>query len=492
MKKFDFKSSMQRKKNLKYGGYATVSTIVLLIALVLVNVLFTVMDFDVDLTVEGIYTPSEETLAILDQVEDDVIIYGLYNTGTEQNEYNKRVINLIEAYTDLSDHVSFKLIDPLTDPAFVNGFLADDSVNLENGSLIMVNQATGKFKTILLSSMYEITTDYSLMTRSITGFSAEVALSSALQYVCITDTPVLYQLTGHSERALTSAFINYLSYTNYEVDSLHLILENVTELEANEYSVILVNNPRLDITEDEYQILLSFMERGGRMLFLASSDMPELPNFERLLQRYGISIQRGLMIETSANHYYQYPYVIRPEMGTDNPITQYMQDVNNDMSLIVAPASVVINNERNNNTRVNAIVTTSEDAVIKGDDNNAAVYEEGDIQGPFNLAVLAEETVNRPDGNVTGSKLMVVGSSDFIDAENNGWVFKGNYQLATLMCDYLQDSVTRLYINTKDISESKIATTQGDFIFYGLMFVVVIPLIVIMIGVIIWVRRKHL
>ena len=40
MKKFNYKSSMQRKRNLKYGGYATVTTIILLVALVLGNVLF--------------------------------------------------------------------------------------------------------------------------------------------------------------------------------------------------------------------------------------------------------------------------------------------------------------------------------------------------------------------------------------------------------------------------------------------------------------------
>ena len=65
-------------------------------------------------------------------------------------EFNAPVIKLIEAYADLSDHVTFETVDPLTYPAFVNQFLMDDSASLENGSLIVVNNTTGKYRTVAL------------------------------------------------------------------------------------------------------------------------------------------------------------------------------------------------------------------------------------------------------------------------------------------------------------------------------------------------------
>ena len=78
--------------------------------------------------------------------------------------------------------------------------------------------------------MYEVTSDYSTLTRNVTGFSAEQALSAAIQYVCITDTPVLYQLQGHSEAVLTDDFIDYLSYTNFSVDTMNLVTDGIETL----------------------------------------------------------------------------------------------------------------------------------------------------------------------------------------------------------------------------------------------------------------------
>ena len=149
MNKFSFKSSSQRKKNLRYGGYMTVTTMILLVALILVNVLFSQLGWRVDMTSNDLYTPGDQTMQTLEKLEDDVTIYGLYNQGSEGNSTNVMVIKLMEAYADLSDKVTFKKIDPLNDPAFVNQFLLDDSTALDNGSLIVVNEGTGKFRTRL-------------------------------------------------------------------------------------------------------------------------------------------------------------------------------------------------------------------------------------------------------------------------------------------------------------------------------------------------------
>ena len=191
MNKFSFKSSSQRKKNLRYGGYMTVTTMILLVALILVNVLFSQLGWRVDMTSNDLYTPGDQTMQTLEKLENDVTIYGLYNQGSEGNSTNVMVIKLMEAYADLSDKVTFKKIDPLNDPAFVNQFLLDDSTALDNGSLIVVNEGTGKFRTIPVSNMFVDTGDYTNMTRQVTGFTAEEAVTSAIQYVCLCQTPVM-------------------------------------------------------------------------------------------------------------------------------------------------------------------------------------------------------------------------------------------------------------------------------------------------------------
>ena len=490
MSRFSYRSSNQRKKTLKYGGYATISIMILLAALILVNVLFSQLGWRVDLTENELYTPSQDTKTILSKLEDDIVIYGFYNQGTDTNELNDRVIKLVREYTDLSDRVSFEKIDPLANPAFANQFLMDDSNSIGNGSLIVQNMNTKKFKTIPLTTMYEVTSDYSTLTQNVTGFSAEEALTSAIQYVSITATPVLYQLQGHSEALLSDDFISYMTSTNFEIKEMNLIRDGITELEANDYTVICVNNPRQDLAQEEYETLLKYMETGGRMLFLATYDTPELPNFSRLLSRYGIGIQTGTMLETDASHYYQYPFIILPTLSTGNDITKYLAGDSNNYVVMTLPAAVTISPEVEAGTKITSLVTTSEGAVFKGENNLGTVYEEGDIQGPFNLAVAVEKEL-AVDGKQATTKLIVLASSEFIDPKSGSIVTTGNFKLTTIACDYLQDSVGYLYITSKSIEEGKINTTETDFLGYGAIFVILLPAIIIIAGIVIYMRRKR-
>ena len=154
MKKFNYRSSTKNKKSLKYGGYASITTIILVTALVLVNVLFSLFGWNIDLTVEKLYTPSDVTVEILENLEDEITIYGLYNTETEENKTNQNVITLMEEYCTYSDNLDFEKVDPLTNPKFTSQYLVNDT--LENGSLIVVNETTGKHKSIPITNLFEV------------------------------------------------------------------------------------------------------------------------------------------------------------------------------------------------------------------------------------------------------------------------------------------------------------------------------------------------
>lgn len=491
MKKFSYRSSMKNKKSLKYGGYATVTTIILLTALVLANVLFNLLGWEVDLTVEKLYTPSDVTIEIIDDLEDDIKIYGLYNTDTEGTELNQNVITLVNEYCDLSDRMSFETVDPLQDPTFTSQYLVDST--LENGSLIVVNETTGKFKTIPVSKLFEVTTDYEYLLQNVTGFSAENELTNALLYVTLDQVPTLYELDGHKEAKLDKGFIENLNYANYKVESMNIVLDQITEIEATEHTVVLVNNPQSDLDENEYNILLDYMEKGGRMIFMAASNTPDLPYFSKLLSRYGLSIQSGTMYETDTNHYYRYCNVLRPELSTSSSITSYLLNDSNNYVIMLAPAAIEISDERSSRITVESLLTTSDSAIIKGEGNplNSVDYQEGDLTGPFNLCVTAEETLSLNDGTVATTKLAVIGSSDFINVEENQFVTDGNYKLMTLICEHMQDVTSSLSISTKSLEEGKIATTAADFLFYGALFTIVIPAAIIVTGIVVWVRRKH-
>jgi uncharacterized membrane protein len=198
------------------------------------------------------------------------------------------------------------------------------------------------------------------------------------------------------------------------------------------------------------------------------------------------------MVETSTDYYYTSPMIIKPILDTSSSISSYLVDDSNNYVIMTLPAAINISDEHTNNLDISAIVTTSDNAIIKADGNGSVVKEDGDIEGPFNLCVVAQENLSLDDGTITSTKLIVIGNSDFIDTSSSSLVTTGNYKLTTIICDYLQDSVEKLYISSKSLEEATIETSQTDFIFYGLLYTVAIPFVVIIIGVVIWVRRKHL
>ena len=83
MKRINLKQSFQNKK-FKYGGYATLVTIIFIAILVAINLIVDQMGIKVDLTPNELYSLSQQTYDILDDLDQDVTIYGLYETGKEQ------------------------------------------------------------------------------------------------------------------------------------------------------------------------------------------------------------------------------------------------------------------------------------------------------------------------------------------------------------------------------------------------------------------------
>ena len=118
--------------------------------------------------------------------------------------------------------------------------------------------------------------------------------------------------------------------------------------------------------------------------------------------------------------------------------------------------------------------------------------EDGDIAGPFNIIMMAEEQ-EQIGTQVRTAELCVIGSNTFIDYDAAyGLVTNGNYQLFLGICSYMQDSVDSLYIPSKEFSSENLITSMRVAITGGIIFVIVIPVVIIGIGIFIWMRRKKL
>jgi hypothetical protein len=487
MKKIGYKSAAQRRKNLRYGGYATVVSLIVLVVLIVLTVLFEQLDLTVDLSNNKMYTPSDQTMKVLNSLDDDIELYGLYSTGTETKTYYAEVLRLMEQYARICDKVTYETIDTLKNPTFVKEYISDDSSvsTVADGSVIIKNTATGKYRLLGIMDFYS----YTDTSTTIDEFCAEEALTTAIQYVSSDRTPVLYQLQGHGETELDSTFESYMRTTNYDFETLNLAELTTDEIEVNIYSSLLINNPQTDLSDDEYELLLSYLERGGHMLIMLDYEVPNtLTNLSRLLARYGLSYEAGgeYVQETAYSNYAGYDYIILPKIAESHDITSNLDSNNNYIRMLHAvPIFVADQSELLRNIEITTLLTSSDTARLVNSENE-------DETGKFALAVAVEETKTSTDmNNVLQTRLVVIGNSSFINASNN-YRTNGNYQMLAATLDYLQDEVSNVYITSKNLSAGTISVSMADFIGGFAAFVIVLPLVIMIAGVVIWVRRRHL
>ncbi|MBE6577510.1 MAG: hypothetical protein E7653_05175 [Ruminococcaceae bacterium] len=117
-------------------------------------------------------------------------------------------------------------------------------------------------------------------------FCADKVICSYIEYVTADVIPTQYALSGHGERGYGDSQSPY-----YGVPAFELLGGEIPA----DASSILINMPTSDISEDEKQALLSYLDRGGQITFVTDEKVFDMPNIMAVLSSYGMSAQRSFV-----------------------------------------------------------------------------------------------------------------------------------------------------------------------------------------------------
>ena len=114
--------------------------------------------------------------------------------------------------------------------------------------------------------------------------------------------------------------------------------------------------------------------------------------------------------------------------------------------------------------------------------------EEGDVAGPFALAVAASETLD--DGIY--SDVVWISSTSLLDEQTNEMVAGGNQDfflnILNFLCDAEESSIS---IHAKTLSTEYLTMQSSTVTLLTVLIVGVIPAAYLAIGITIWFRRKR-
>ena len=463
----------------KMGSYSFFLTVVVLAILVTVNIALSFLPdsyVQEDLTANQLYSISSQSKVMLSSLEEDITIYWVVASG-EEDEY---VEKLLHNYEDYSSRVTVEKKDPDLNPDFTNNY-TDETIY--NNSVIV--ECGDKYRYISYQDMYETSSmSYYSMYSSADEFAGESLITSAISYCTTEELPVIHILEGHGEAELTESFQEALERDNLETETLSLLN---SETVPEEVSCILVNAPSTDISETERDMLLDFMERGGRVLIISgTAEEEQLPNLKSVMENYGISVLEGVVVEENTDNYvYGNPVLLMPEMNSSDITDPLMED----NYQVVVPVSKALDvSEASEDVTVTSLLESSEESFLKDEGYDIETYEqeEGDIQGPLTLAALVTKDLEDDQQ----MQLVWIASSMMLEEAYNSYSSDANEDFILNVLEMMCEKDDSISVRSKSLTNEYLTISTADSCMIKVATMGVIPGIYLITGIVVAGRRR--
>ncbi len=504
--------SLLGKDKFKHGSASVVFTAVFIAVIIALNVIVSVLttrfpSMNIDLTREGLNSLSEEAMDVAKNVTRDTKIYfiGAEEKYREDQLYSNyglkfsQVSNLADRMQEANGHISVEYIDPDLNPQFISRY-ADD--NLSSGKIVVESDL--RHKTLDANDLF------SMRSNSQTGATeyyskADGALANALYLVNLENVPVISVATGHGELLTTedgnlSSFADLLEDNNFEVKTFNLLSEDIPE----NTQLIFFGVPTTDFTSEEIEKLSDFLDdenmtSSHTLFFVAypSQDWANMKNLSSFLEEWGLAAQTNVVLESDANNilstYSADPRYIFASLNDDQRGNVLTGEYNN----LVMPNSVPIERLFTSNSEIAtySVVESADTAYVLTDEmmESGELPEDPDTEKQTLVAVAQRYMDNY--GNVRAGVVMDGSALSFTETYVANSTF-GNNMFFTDLMKFLTDvndtrvglSIKQTQFNTVDIT----ASSQVMFFVGFVLFTVTVPAAVLIVGLVIFLKRRHL
>lgn len=444
----------------------------------------------VDCSYSQLYSITGDTKKTMKKLQDDVTVYVL----AAEKSKDAQIDAMLKRYKDLSGHIKVTYVSPKSKPYFYKDYTENAPTN---NSLIVVSDKRSKVIDYYDIYDYESSMDYSTYSynNELKGFDAEGQITSAIQYVTMDadQLPVVYQITGHDESTLGSAFSDVVSKANMTLSSVELLNE---ESVPDDAAAIIINAPQKDFNKNDAQKVIDYLKKGGKAIIVGMYAETKMPNFASILETYGVSFTTGPIADNDAQHYYNMggPLYLLPNVNSSSytgslsggyvylPISlgiQYPQDTTEDTE-----------STQKNTTTYTSLLDTSDDAVAKNNPNSMQDYgyEDGDDKGPFCVGLAVEDKVD--DENTTQ---IAVFASPYVFSDEASQMTTNN---ATMFSDVIGNMITDTksagsVIPEKEYTLGNLTVNALHAALLGLLVTIILPILLLAGGIVIFmVRRK--
>lgn len=505
-----------KSKKFKHGGLSVLFTVIFIVAIVLVNVVFNLVldrfDIKADLTDNAIFTLSEESEEYLKGVDKKISFYVTADEDTLKASGDKlylQVAEFLEKMTQLNGGFTLDYVNLLSDPDFSKGY----SETLSEGMIIVKNGENDRYRILNMSDFLRYTLSdgksYSYSEASyyvyyggmsVTGYSsiAEEEILSAVMSVSMDNPTKIAFSEGFGEG--DSTILSGIATKNaYEVTTVNI---DKSEKIGEDIDVVVIYAPTSDYNVNAVNKIDEWLSNGGlygkSLIYVAASTAVDTPNLDELLSEWGLSVGKGYVAQLDTDHAFYsgevIPLLQDLELNTESEYYKNMKLPDNSslMGWRLRPVYSLWD-EKSNFTNTVIASTYGENCVVFPFDADINTWKPEDSDyGSYNAIVEASKV--RYDGTTPYYSRIIAVGSDSIFMENfTGASNYSNAEVALSLFDTNSEGgMEKISVMEKSFTAETYQLDSGKQLGIGLTFAVIIPVIIIVIGIVVWVRRKRL
>ncbi len=490
LKQAQKKNAIGSGKSRRYqiGLISALTIIMVIIAVIAVNFLIDYLSdrymLQLDMTNSDLYEITDETAQMLRTLDEPITCTVLCaEINYEENDTLYQVREVLRRYEILSEgKFTVQYIDANLNPALWDKYNALG--DLSTGDLVI--EGSKRYRRLSPSDLYEYQTDSSTGKKYLVGLKAEQNLTSAILYVIADKVPKAAYIQGHQEVTAMEKMDALLKTCNYELSTVSLITgEPIPE----DVDLLIINQPKADYETNEIDAIEQFLDNDGSLLVFYASDTPALPRLDLFLESWGASFNNQIVMDS-----YQclggYPTYLLPGIASVEGLTDNLPA---GYCLIPSARSINVTFSADDWKKTEVLMASSSKSYSKTLESAIESYAQADTDatGPFNLMVLTSEVSYDANLNTHASYVLFANASFVDDTTLGSDTFLNSKYFVALMSKINNDE-GGVVIEPREYSSTALTISgwQANVLFY--LLIIIIPLGTLALGVIVWLRRRHL
>ncbi len=481
-----------KSRNAKRGSMAILLTVIFVAVVVGLNIVANLLTarfpiLSSDLTQSNVYELTETSVEYVDKLEKDVTIYVLASEDTfeSQGEYYVQVNKLLKDFDQHSSHINLKYIDLATNPTFTSSY---PDINWTSKSYLMLIEHEKEYLAVAAEDVFSYDEEYLSYYGEyvVNGQNVEQAVLTAILNVTSEEKTKITFLTGHGELDPTS-LQSTLTNNAYETESVNLLNGKISK----DSQFVILFAPTNDIDKDTYDTLVNWLyndgDYGHTLLYVPNDSVTaETPNIDTLLEEWSMSISKNWIYETDTQNMTNsmYPNLISIYNYDETEFASGLRDTTIPVVLMYCMPIELLD------TTATSLLSSSQNAVMMPlDADEDWNYKDEEPQTLTGAAI----TTKGNEDNTKSSNVIVFGSYGALsEAALSATSFNNSAYIINMFNTIADRDDITITIEGKSLDSSELGITSAfTSTFLAIIFRYLVPLAVVIVGIIMWLRRRH-